>query len=378
MRIISSFQNLESTCQALGTFASARSQEKPDKDIILTVRKINGHKKLETIRLSKMTLCERLIRWFGFGGSTLKSVASFLECHEPYIPKSFSQLKNRKILSFYYTEDVVNKLENLEKKQWKELKKQKVQGCEIFKACLSHHNSQHSKKIYILLQEEEKVDLRGAWSISGGGVSHSSPNPMGIFQDGDEKLLRERYRPPIIDKNEFSYRNPFFRSKQNSSPTVLGFCYEYGLGTKRDLKKAFQNYHEAAEQNEYSACYNLARLYLKKKGFAHEVIDSLKKAEEILLKKICDAQKAIEDLRQTPDHVWMRELFKDLPEREETKEEYDRRMNRVKELEQRNGCFIKKWNKDLKRVYRVFIEAYNQAGSPGLKAKYEQKLNQMT
>ncbi len=232
-----SFQDLEHICKALGVFADARSQEKPNKDIILTIKKINGQEVLQTTRLSKMTWCARLVRWFGFGGSTLKSVAHYLQNHEPYVP-SFSRLKDRDILSNQYTEDAINNLKNLEKEKWIALKKQKIQGCEVFKRCLSNHNRQHSRKTYILLREDEKTDLRSSGSLQGGGISHSWPNPMGIFQNEDEKTLREHYKPPIIDTNEFIYLKPFFRDKDNNiSPKILGFCYEYGLGTKKTLKK---------------------------------------------------------------------------------------------------------------------------------------------
>ena len=102
--------------------------------------------------------------------------------------------------------------------------------------------------------------------------------------------------PPILPKNH------------NISPKVLGFCYEYGLGTKKNIEEAIKNYREAANDNEYSACYNLARLLLNR-GDVQEAVDSLKKAEDILLKKIDDAQKVIEDMRLKPLHVQIQELF---------------------------------------------------------------------
>ena len=50
------------------------------------------------------------------------------------------------------------------------------------------------------------------------------------------------------------------------------------------------------------------------------------------------------------------------PEREETAEEHERRMKEVEELKQKNGRYIKKWNKALKQIYPVLIEAYKITG----------------
>lgn len=368
-----SFQELQNICQALGEFADARSQEKPDKDVILTIKKINGQEVLETTRLSKMSWCARIVRWFGFGSSTLKSVARYLNSNEPYIP-SFYRLKDRDLLAFSYTEDAINSLADVEKERWKELKKQKIQGCEIFKRCLSHHNRKYPRKIYMLLQENEKTDLRSSGSIFGGGISHTYPNPMGIFPDGDKKILRAKYRPPIIDQSKFLFLKPFFRDKDNNIPPQnLGFCYEYGLGTKKNIEEAIQNYREAANLDEYSACYNLARLLLKR-GDVQEAIDSLKKAEDILSKKIDDAKKSVENIRAEPDHIRYQELLNpDQPLREETPEELERRMKRAENLEKDNAPYIKRWDKDLRKLYPVFIEAYSRTGDDLLKAEYEQK-----
>lgn len=374
-----SFQDLQSTCQALGAFADARLQEQSDKDIILTIKKINGREILQTTRLSTMTWCARLIRWFGFGGSTLTSVARFLENHEPYLP-SFASLKDKNILCDHYTEGAICKLGQIEKAPWTNLKKQKTQGCEVFKRCLTHYNRQHSGKIHILLQEYEKIDLGSHGSMHCGGIFHSWPNPMGVFHE-DEHTLRERYKPPIIDTNEFMYLDPFFRTtNHNLPPETLGFCYEYGLGTQKNIDKAIKNYREACADHKYSACYNLGCLLLKKNNI-QEAIDSLRKAERILLRRIGDTEKAIADLRTKPRHIQIQELFNDpsgeqlnQPEREETIEEHEKRMKQVEELEQTNGPYIKKWNKALQKTHLVLIEAYTRTGDALLKAEYEQKL----
>lgn len=244
-----SFQELQTICQALGEFADARSEAQPDKDVILTVTKIDGRETLQATRLSEMSWLSRIIRWFGFGGATVYSVAEFLQYHEPYIPKRFSGLQGRGILENHYSDDAIDELTTLDKETYRELKHQKRRGCEIFKRCVSHHNELHCSKAYILLQENERTDLKrdgSGGTVTTGGIDFSYPNPMGPFPAGDENEIRERYHVPIIDQNEFLHLDPFFRTVTAVSPKVLGFCYEYGLGTKPNHAEALKNYREAA------------------------------------------------------------------------------------------------------------------------------------
>ncbi len=194
-----SFQEMNSICKTLGEFANARLQKNPDKDVILVIKKINGRETLRATRLSKMSWCARFVRWFGFGGATLKSVAHYLEDHEPCLP-NFSRLKDKSILSKYLTEDAINKMTNLESEKLTVLKKQKSQGCEVFKKCLSNHNRQFSRKIYIELVEYEKYkNLCNSGSTHDDrGINHTWPNPMGVLKKEDEKTLRMHYRPPLL------------------------------------------------------------------------------------------------------------------------------------------------------------------------------------
>ncbi|QLH34800.1 MAG: hypothetical protein HWD61_00570 [Parachlamydiaceae bacterium] len=127
------FENLETICQTLGTFAQARSQERPDKDLILTVKKINGQMTLQTTRFSEMPWFSRVIRWFGFGGASLQSVADFLHDYEPYVG-SFAHLRNKSILNFHYTDKAMDQLSILEKEKWKELRAQKSKVVKFLKS----------------------------------------------------------------------------------------------------------------------------------------------------------------------------------------------------------------------------------------------------
>ncbi len=375
-----SFCDLQNTCQALHEFAEARSKVKPDKDVILTVKKIDGRDVLKATRLSKMKWFARLVRWFGFGDATLKAVAPFLERHEPKLPSSFSRLQDKDFISMDFTEKAVDRLTHLTKEEYIKLKMQKARGCEVFKRCLSHHNKGHRQKVYILLQETEKKALRGHGNFAKGGIYHSYPNPMGPYPlNGDEKKLHERYRLPVIDKNEFAYLQPFFRHEDKASPQAMGFCYEYGLGTKRDIEKARINYENATFEGEYSACYNLGRLCLE--NDLQNGIDPLLDAEEILLEKITRAQKVIDDIRLKPAKVRNHDIFDDQVELSyvETKEEYEDRMQDLEKHEREYAPYFKKWSKALAQTYLVLIESYKKRGNFGLKKLklYEQKAEQL-
>lgn len=360
-----SFQNYQNICNALGDFGEARSQKYPDKDVILTVKKINGEETLQSTRLSKMKWHERLIRWFGFGGATPKAVAKFLEAHEPVLCRTFSDFKNREVLSLHLKskddqKDLVNDLVNIPEEKYDKLKKQKSRGCEIFKNCLSHHNRVHSNKVYILLQEDEKIKF---W--------HLGKDPMGLFppSENDERFIHEHYRAPIIDKNEFVYLDPQFRSGNDLdmlTPAILGFCYEYGLGTKKDLEKAYKYYSEAAEAGEYSACYNLARLLLKQEK-KEEAADYLNKAYHIILQKIDDENNIIEAKRgyrphegATPEEV---ENF------EKKREQY------ISEREQTIAPDLKKWYKAIDQIQFVNRSLWDKTLMDELDLdKYHEKL----
>lgn len=373
------FQELQTTCQALGTFAAARSQPTPDKDVILTVKKINGRETLQTARLSKMPWYSRIVLWLGFGGSSLKSVSHFLEKHEPHLPTDFQILKNRSYLSNFYTDEAINNLSGIEKDKWEALKKQKVQGCKIFKRCVSHHNQKiFAKKVFVFLPESDRIeDLCRSGSIGFGGVRASNPNPMGLFPKGDEQALRAQYQP------QTSKLKLLFKKKTvNLPPHVLGFCYEYGLGLKKDVDKAITNYQQGAAQGEYSACYNLASLLLEKNQ-TKEAIDHLKIAETILTKKIDYAQKVYENMRAKTQPELDLEFNMDLfggkfegseePLREETAEEKTKRLEEADRFEREAAPYIQEWKEDLQKLYPVFIEAHKRAGNQALEAEYRKK-----
>lgn len=322
-------QNLNDICQALSTFAEARSKPVEDRDVILTVIKMHGQKTLRAVRLSEVSWHGRLIHHFGLGGSNLASVANFLQTREPFLPRHL-RLYNKESLSFHYTDEAVEDLLHIEKAQLKRLKKQKREGCEIFKRCICKHNHDHSNKIYILLQEDERKCLKYRYQ-----------HPMGPLNSEKAKTLATRYKPPIIDENEFLYLHP--RSRRNLcqiSPNVLGFCYEYGLGTKKNIQEAIHHYRIAIQKNAYAACYNLARLLLVEEKF-DEAIDLLKKCEGIITEDIRSLEKACENLDEE-------------------------RKNNIQK------CILQ-LEKRLKLVYLVIIDIYNKVNDPILKAEYEQK-----
>lgn len=351
-----SFQELQTICQALGEFADARSESQPDKDVILTVTKIDGRETLQATRLSEMSWFARIIRWFGFGGATVYSVAEFLQSNEPYIPRSFSRLQDRVILEYHYSDDAIDELTTLDKETYRELKHQKRRGCEIFKRCVSHHNELHCSKAYILLQENERTNLEAWLTETVGGITYSSPNPMGRFPAGDENKIRERFKHPIIDQNEFLYLKPFFNNAAHVSPNVLGFCYEYGLGTKPNHDEALKNYREAADKNEYSACYNLGRM-LFEQGDVNDAIDALKKGEDILIDRIDNANDRVYHIQNDVVPGFGKahpQTIKDATEFNE-------------------GC-QKVWQKDLNRIHLVLIEAYRSKGDDVTANDYEQKI----
>ena len=264
-----SFTDAEYTCRALDEFATARSEKNPNKDAILKVQKTAGWERLVTIKLSEMPWYSRLIRWLGLGDATLTSVAQFLQNNEPYIPPSFSQLKDKMILPERYTDNGLDIITNVTEEAYNKLKYQKIRGCEIFKRCLSNHNSKHSCKVYMKLEENEKIDLR--------------KNEYAPMSPGDHDIVRQNYRAPVIDKNQFTYLHPNDRQTETVPDAILGFCHEYGLGTPEDPLKAIEAYEKTSEES-YSSCYNWA-LILEKSNCS-EALYKLKKAEDILLGKI--------------------------------------------------------------------------------------------
>jgi tetratricopeptide (TPR) repeat protein len=339
---------LRTICQALGDFAEARSKPQPDRDLILTVQKINGRETLESVRLSEMSWFSRVIRWFGFGGATLTSVARFLKSHEPYLPSRFADISRRNLLEYSYEDRDVDDVMNLDKPTYKQLKQQKSKGCEIFKECLVHHNKRSRFEVFVLLQEWEKTNLRNRGSLSFYGVADSWPNPMGPLDQNGKRSMLERYHPPILDFSEFAYLDPFFRKTKDSPlPHVLGFCYEYGLGTKEQRDEAYKQY-EMATGNQYSACYNMGRM-LVEDGRPDEAIDYLTKGEDLLIAKIGEAQQAIDDAK-------------------------NRRDPSLQEIEDQLNLCIKECKKALKKIYFIFTRAYIDMGDVAKTDEYALKI----
>lgn len=340
---------LKTICQALGDFAEARSKPQPDRDLILTVKKINGRETLETLRVSEMSWLARLVRWFGFGGATLTSVASYLQSHEPYLPSKFASLRYQIVISLCYKKSDVDDVMKLDKTTYRKLREQKSKGCEIFKRCLVHHNAASRYQVYILLQEHEKTDLKNHGSSSFAGVTDHWPNPMGPLNKDDERFLHERYHHPIIDVAELGYLDPFFRRGADSVlPHVLGFCYEYGLGVKRQRDEAYKYYEKGVAANQYSSCYNLGRM-LVEDGRERQAIDVLEKGEDSLIVKIDEAQQSIDDAKARLD-----------PD--------------LQKIEDHHSRLIKAWQKALRKTCFVLLKAYENLGDQKKVDEYSQKI----
>lgn len=298
-----SFQAAKQTTIVLNQFYEARSRN--DKDVILTVKKINGQQSLATTRLSEMSWCQRTIRWFGFGGSTLKSVAWFLQQNEPKLPDHYKKLQNRDWLACVYESQDVQAVSDLSKASYNELKTQKIRGVELFKQCVAHHNQNHRKKVYVLFQEDEKRDLssHGSSSDKSSPLYESHPNPMGLMPgEKDLRWIKDHYKAPLIERNQFPYMKDFFFQRQQDIPKhVLGFCYEYGLGVAQNTDQAFACYLEAYQNDpqNYSAAYNLSRLYLQR-GEKDRAIETLNQIQKVLIQKIQGVDKLLAELKDGP------------------------------------------------------------------------------
>ena len=52
--------------------------------------------------------------------------------------------------------------------------------------------------------------------------------------------------------------------------TMLGYLYQMGKGTEKDLKRAIKWYEKAADQGEAMAIFNLGNLYRKGYGVSQD------------------------------------------------------------------------------------------------------------
>ena len=68
----------------------------------------------------------------------------------------------------------------------------------------------------------------------------------------------------------------------------LGYCYEYGEGTKKNLDSAFGWYEKAANANVANAIFHLGRLYYDGKGVQQDYNKAFG-----LFKKACDLRESL-------------------------------------------------------------------------------------
>ncbi|MCE5319304.1 MAG: hypothetical protein LLG04_18310 [Parachlamydia sp.] len=289
-----SFKTAVQVCDALGKFADARSGTTPNKDFIMMVRKVDGRETLQLTQISQLNWMHRLIRCFGlscleraFGrDTTLKGVTDYLHRNCPYLPRRFSDLKvvwMPDILKGHYHKEAIPELLGLKKERLKKMREDKFRGIEIFKKCLSHHNAKSPRKIYLSCLPGDQIDLRGYWR-GGRGIIQRGPNPMGLLPgEVDQGQIVRKYEAPVIDPKEFPYLEPFFCKKNEPEDlNALGFCYEYGLGVKKNHQKALNCYKVAVEKDPgYASLYNLGRLYLQDRQW-QEANRTLTEAENFL------------------------------------------------------------------------------------------------
>lgn len=382
-----SYQDLINRCEVLNDFAEARTQTSPNKDVILVLKKIDGQKVLQTAKKSEVSDNWNETRCGHDWNATLEAVAKYLEKQEPYLP-SYSCLKNcSELLGRRYDQETINKIQAINKKTWKTLQLQKAKGYEVFKNCLVERNKKNQQNVYIVFEEYEKKSLLKK-SISRRGIKYTYPNPMGFYPSQDEKILSLRYKIPLIESDEFLFFSPFFRYYKSSvSSKVLGFCYEYGLGAKKNINNAIEQYRKAADKEEFSACYNLGRLYLDSN--LSESIKFLEKGKTILECKIEMVELSLkENTIETVEKAIQEELIKEKEELEakikdleslEKLDEYERneldndkerlmKLSNFKitpesiEKDQEShkklyAFYIKKWNKALQKIQTLLTEA---------------------
>jgi tetratricopeptide (TPR) repeat protein len=293
-----------------------------------------------------MTWFSRVIRFFGFGGATLTSVARFLQSHEPYLPGKSALIVNRDVLESHYETQDVDEVKKLNMSEYRKLKKQKSKGCEVLKQCLVHHNAKSRFQVFISLREWEKTDLEDHGSSSFKGIEESWPNPMGPANPNHRSRVYERYKAPMFDLPNFSYLAPPSRKQTVLSPHVLGFCYEYGFGVAAARDEAYK-YYEEVSATEYSACYNLGRMLIED-GRSIEGLDYLKKAEDLLQAKVKEALQSLSNARvhKVPD---------------------------LQQIEDHHPACIKTWRKSLKKVYYVMMNTYGKLGDRWNTDLYAQK-----
>lgn len=355
-----SFKTAVQICDALGKFAEVRSETKANKDFILMVKRIDGRKTLQLTQISQLHWMHRLIRRFGlsclermFGrDTTLKGVTEYLNRNCPYLPRRFSDLKSEvmpDILKGHYHKEAILAVLALKKERLKKMREDKFRGFEIFKQCVSHHNAKSRCKIYLSCPTGEQIDLRGNWR-GGRGVIRRGPNPMGPLPgEIDPGHIAQKYEAPVIDTKKFLFLDPFFCTKRiPQDSNALGFCYEYGLGVKKNHTKALDCYKAAVEQDPtYASQYNLGRLYLQDRQWP-EANRALTEAENLLNNIKREGNRLLE--------LWEQRRANPPPNVNPDQWDYGYD-NAVK-------ADLKICNKALTKVHRAQMELHRQGGDP--------------
>src|SRR5262249_36166584 len=129
------------------------------------------------------------------------------------------------------------------------------------------HNARSLFKIYYAPIEDHKKDLEGGRFQKGASLIPYTVTPIGFFPLSEQKdwpALLRKYKLPVIDPSMFGYRDPkTLQQVKKIDHNALGFCYEYGLRVKKDLKQAAYHYRKAFENDKiplFIAQINLSRM----------------------------------------------------------------------------------------------------------------------
>ncbi|PKC66208.1 hypothetical protein RhiirA1_460010 [Rhizophagus irregularis] len=110
--------------------------------------------------------------------------------------------------------------------------------------------------------------LLGQYYIYGEGVNKDENKAFELFRKFFKKNAKylSSNKEIMINKEDFEYSKLFAKSLHINSYIKLGYCYNMGIGTEINKKKAFKYYKIAAENGDETALYNLGNCYLDEIG----------------------------------------------------------------------------------------------------------------
>jgi TPR repeat protein len=81
---------------------------------------------------------------------------------------------------------------------------------------------------------------------------------------------------PADQKEGFELVSADAKTGRAEAENVLGYCYEYGVGTKVDLAKAVEWYKRAVDKGDVLSMYNLGNLYWKGSGVEQNFVEAFR------------------------------------------------------------------------------------------------------